>query len=108
MIEVRIFLNKGAPIGLEVSGHSGLSARGSDILCAAVSVLAENLGAGIQFILGKHAVIKEDDGFYSIHLTGEDLDSGTDLLFSSAILGLQNLSGQYPERIKITSGVLEA
>ena len=108
MIEIRIFLNgKGEAGGLEISGHAGLGRAGTDILCAAVSVLGENLGAGIKHLLGKKPVTEEGEGFYSIHLINGEIDSRTELLFSSAILGLQTLSEQYPERINILSEIAE-
>ena len=94
---------KGQAKGLDVSGHSGLDNPGKDILCAAVSVLAENLGGGIKNILGKNPSIEKSEGFYSVHLDEAQIDSKTELLFSTAILGLQNLSEQYPERLNIRS-----
>ena len=99
MIEVRIFLSENRVKGLEVSGHSGLSEPGTDILCAAVSVLTENLGEAVTTLLKKKPEIKKSKGFYGLYLNDNDTDTSTELLFLSAILGLRNLSEQYPERL---------
>ncbi|MDH5655115.1 MAG: ribosomal-processing cysteine protease Prp [Spirochaetia bacterium] len=109
MIEIRIFLNgKGEAEGLEISGHAGLNSPGHDILCSAVSVLSENLGASLEHLFGKKPVVKKKEGFYSLHLTESEIDQKTEILFLSAVFGLQNLSEQFPERIRILNESSEA
>ncbi len=88
-------------VALELEGHSFLTAEGTDILCAAVSVLSENLGNSLRAILNLPVTIEEAKGLYSICM---DLDSAcyeSDLLFASAILGYRVLAKQYPDRIEI-------
>lgn len=89
-------------IGLQLSGHAGLAAAGSDILCAAVSVLSENLGAGLEHLLGAPVAIQMASGHYEVTLPAEATSQATELLFASALLGLRALERDYPERLAIT------
>ncbi len=88
-------------MGLKLKGHAGLSEKGTDVLCAAVSVLSENLGESIQKLLAVKAEISKSSGFYSVKIRESDAGSQTELLFSSVLLGLQVLQNQYPDRIHI-------
>lgn len=78
-----------------------MAQSGSDIVCAAVSVLTENLGAGIQHLLKIPCRAESEKGYYSLHIEQSNLNRDTDLLLTSAFLGLQTLSEQYPDRIGI-------
>ena len=102
MIRIRIEFGSHGFCFLEASGHARLAAPGNDILCAAVSVLVENLGLGLTEILDAPALIEEDKGHYSIRLAEEVINDRTELLFTSAILGLKRLEEQYPDRLEIT------
>ncbi len=102
MIQVRVHTSGEAHFaGLEVRGHAELSAAGTDILCAAVSVLTENLGTGLRELLDIPLEIRKSKGFYSFQLEERYRDARTDLLFSSALLGIQILSDQYPGRLQL-------
>ena len=62
MIETTFFYQKENLIGIESKGHSGYSERGSDIVCAAVSVLMQALLLGLSEIAKiKDLKIKIDD-----------------------------------------------
>ncbi len=50
--------------GVMVAGHAGLAPRGQDLVCAAVSILTETLGA----VLPPEASQMED-GFAAFHFT---------------------------------------
>lgn len=100
LIRIEVINTGGAVSGLRVSGHAGMGSPGTDILCAAVSVLAENLGFGLRTLLNIEPAIDAREGYYEIRLDRSDITRQTDLLFASALLGLKNLAGQYPQRIK--------
>lgn len=100
MIRIEVIDDGEAVSGLRVTGHAGTGSPGTDILCAAVSVLVENLGFGLRTILNVDADIDARDGYYAIRLDRSDVTERTDLLFASTILGLKNLAGQYPQRME--------
>lgn len=91
----------GALQGLELQGHAGLAAAGNDVLCAAVSVTAEALGAGLVHLADAPAEIRADAGFYRVSLPEADLTNESELLFSQALLTLRSLARQYPERLAL-------
>ncbi len=101
MIRVRIIHSRGWVSGLEVEGHSGLGSPGQDVLCAAASVLVENLGNTFLHILQVEAGIEKAEGYYSIKLNDSDLSRDTEVLFASVILGMKSLQKDYPDRIKM-------
>lgn len=102
MIRIRIQSGKiNEPCGLEVSGHAGLAESGSDILCAAVSALSENLGTSLEELLGIRNAIVKDGGYFRLSLSSEQHTKEADLLVSSTVLGLGKLKAMYPERIEV-------
>ena len=91
----------GRPRGLEVEGHAELAAAGSDVVCAAVSVLAENLNAGLAELLKKSPETRLGKGRLESFLAESDLTYESDLLFASAALGMKAVARQYPERVRV-------
>lgn len=52
MISIKVYRRSGLVVGVRVSGHSGSAPEGSDIVCAAVSVLVQTLHIGLDEVLG--------------------------------------------------------
>ena len=100
-----IDLDKSATISLEVSGHSGLNKKGSDILCSAVSALSQTFIVSVARILKIEQKLVQEDGFLSsrIDLTGLSQESRLKLklLIESLFIGLFEISKEYPDKIKI-------
>lgn len=86
---------------IRVVGHAGLSNPGTDIVCAAVSVLSENLGNSIQQILGLNPMIRSSEGYYSLKINDKDAQRDTELLFASFVLGIRSLQTMHPDRISM-------
>jgi uncharacterized protein len=102
LIDVTIHADANGQL-IEVHGHSGLAGAGSDILCAAVSVLAENYGETLRSYLKLGVTIKSEAGHYSVFVPAATRSKETELLAGSFLFGIQVLSEQYPERIKLRS-----
>ena len=51
MTKVKIFKDKSNILGFEVSGHSGYSEEGSDIVCSAISTLSQSICVGLDNVL---------------------------------------------------------
>lgn len=103
MIRIRVTHADDIVSGLEVSGHAGLADPGADPLCAGVSVLADNLAASIETLIGAHVEREGRSGYFRIRIPDDAEDPGIQLLFASALLGFSVLEGQFPERIQIES-----
>ena len=100
-----IDLDKDAAISLEVAGHSRLNKKGSDVLCSAVSALTQTFILTVARILNIKQQLMQEDGYLSseIDLTGLGQDSRLKLklLFESLLVGLAEISKEYPDKIKI-------
>jgi len=61
MTNVQIIKNKGIIKGFVVSGHSGYSEAGSDIVCSAISSLSQSVCVGLENVLKLKPIIKIDE-----------------------------------------------
>ncbi len=85
-----------------MQGHAGYAESGSDIVCAAASVLAQNAVNSIE-------QFTEDTFTVEVYeISGElyfKIDAGysdeTELLLNSLILGLQGIEEEYMEYIDV-------
>lgn len=93
MIRVTIYSDKEQIIkGFEVCGHAGFSESGNDIVCAAVSVLAQNTANSIEEFThdGFETELDEDKGRLKLMLS-DDVSSESDLLMKSFELGINSI-----------------
>ena len=95
MIEVRV-----EPTRFEVNGHAGFSARGTDIVCAAVSGIVEHTIRNLSRIKALEIQIDVGNGVR----IGWRPTVGAVVLVESMIVSLESLSAQYPENIRVTHG----
>lgn len=100
-----IDLNYNKALFLEISGHSDLNKKGTDILCSAVSVLTQTFILTVSRILKIKQQINRTEGFLStfIDLTGISAEDKVKLklLIESLLIGLLEINGEYPDKIKI-------
>jgi uncharacterized protein YsxB (DUF464 family) len=92
MIEVRYGGQR-----FEVTGHAGYSARGTDIVCAAVSAIVEHTIRNLRRIKALEIDIDLGDGVQ----IGWRPSVGAVVLVDSMIHSLESLSKQYPEYVKV-------
>ena len=95
MISVRFSIDSdGLYRGFTVDGHAGYADAGEDILCAAVSALAQNTMNSIEALTNDRFVCDVDDGYLSVRFP-EKLSDESKLLMNSLNLGLTNLIKAY-------------
>lgn len=105
MIRIRIRRNtKNEVISYQITGHSGTAPIGEDIVCAAVSVLAQTTILGFSHILKQKPEYSIHDG--SLHFqVGDGLSASerkeASLLLETMVVGLKNIKEQYPTVIAI-------
>lgn len=70
MTNIQIFKKKGNILGFIVSGHSGYASSGNDIVCSAISTLAQSVCVGLDNVLNLKPVINiiENDAYLSCFL----------------------------------------
>ena len=90
--------------GFSVSGHSGYSKAGSDIVCAAVSAVVSMAEATINDVLGAKAKVrvKEEDARITLTLpaTCEEEES-IQAVLAGMMVYLCNLRDDYPDYIEV-------
>lgn len=86
--------------GFEISGHSGFSEEGSDIVCAAVSSAVYMAANTITEILHINADVTENDGFMSLSLSKREAVNSA-VVLDGLRLHLTALSEQYTKYIKV-------
>lgn len=81
------------------SGHAGYAGAGSDVVCAAVSVLVINTVNSLEKLAKEHPEVKQDEekGLIVCRFLQEPNEK-SDLLLKSMELGLQEISRQYGAR----------
>ena len=79
--------------GITVDGHAGYAEAGNDILCAAVSMLAQNLVNSMEALTGDRPECHVWDGH--IDIEWKNLSGGGALLVDSFFVGICSLAGTY-------------
>ncbi len=86
--------------GFTLSGHAGFAESGADIVCAAVSAMA-NLVCNAAEAFGARAEVREDEAgaTLSYRLTGRCAEA--EMLLRAFCAELRSLEEQYPENIRV-------
>lgn len=100
MITVTFSCSDNLICGFKISGHSGFSEEGSDIVCAAVSSAAYMTANTITEILHIGADVTENDGFMSLSLSKGEAEESA-VVLDGLRLHLTALSEQYTKYIKV-------
>lgn len=87
------------PVSVEVSGHALAAPCGSDIVCAAVSVLTQTVIFAIDDFLGIKPPLRMEEGYLFLSVPFEiesDKKEKLFLLLETMLLGLKETAASYP------------
>lgn len=98
MIKVTFFTRQSKAAGFRLSGHSGYSDEGSDIVCASVSSCAYMTANTVTEILGLPAEIEVDEAYMSLILEDDAATKAKDIL-AGFELHIKALADDYSEYI---------
>ena len=106
MIEA-VFFRKGERFtGFQASGHAGYADHGSDIVCAAVSVLGCACVNSLESVCGViPAITANDDGILAFTLPDmpdEGQAHDAQVLMAALRQGIADIAGQYPQHVKLS------
>ena len=105
MIFATLYRKDGRYTGFEARGHSGYAEAGSDIVCAAVSVLGTTCVNALEGLLGIVATIRTNEGglldFDLPEIPEEDRRQGAQLLMGALEQGLRDVQECYPGYLKV-------
>ncbi|MGI6704131.1 MAG: ribosomal-processing cysteine protease Prp [Clostridia bacterium] len=87
-----------------VTGHAGYDAHGRDVVCSAVSVLAQAAVIGLTRVVGIEVDYSIDDGdlYCVIPSLKGDSRREADLILDTMFYTLENIREGYPGNILIT------
>ena len=87
------------PPSISIKGHSGYSTEGTDIVCAAVSVLFQTLIDSLNEYTNDFVSARIEPGDSAIIWRGLTSARGR-LLLESALLGMKGVAEAYPEHVE--------
>ncbi len=102
MIKVKFFTKHSKLYGFEVSGHSGLSEAGSDILCAAVSSAVFMAANTIEEVLEINVNTEINDGY--MKMTVPNLTDEAENILKGFRLHVSALAKDYRNNLKVIYG----
>ena len=90
--------------GFSISGHSGYSEAGSDIVCAAISAVVSMAEATINDVCGAKAKVrvKSDDARITLTLPAScDEEETVQAILAGMMLTLAGMRDDYPDYIEV-------
>lgn len=103
MIHIVFTLNKDHFIGVKVTGHAYSDEPGKDLVCAAVSTLAQTLLNAVE-ILGNVPENRiqccVENGFLEMIIQPTDANDVIDIVFKTMIIGIEGIENAYPKYVK--------
>ena len=104
MTRCEFFTDNDRITGFSVSGHSGYSEAGSDIVCAAISAVVTMAEATINDVCGAKAKVrvKEQDARVTLMLpTSCDEEETVQAVLAGMMLTLISMRDDYPDYIEV-------
>ena len=109
MTSVAVSRDEHGICGLSASGHAGYADSGSDIVCAAVSVLMTTCANALESVAGVAPVIAQSQRGALLSVTlppkltqaqGHDAQ----IILQTTLQGLTDVAAQYPKHLHIIDG----
>ena len=104
--------NKGEFVSCKVEGHAGYNKLGSDVVCAAVSILARTLVLQLNEWASLDKDFKVEVDYHSraylsvsVLKCGKNAYGALSNIFSFVSLGFRSLADEYPDNVKLECGL---
>ena len=106
MTTVQVRWDEKGVCGLKVRGHSGYAEEGSDIVCAAASVLITTCANALQSVAGITPAldVKEKPALISVVLPqglSPEADHDARIILQTILQGFRDVAAQYPRYLQI-------
>jgi len=110
MVEVKLFYRNNEEIsGFQVKGHAGFAEKGQDIVCSAISVLAQTAVIGLGEYLHKSSFkYSIDDGYLKCMLQNDlstEESKTAQIILKTMYLGIKSIEESYTSHVKIVKEV---
>ena len=106
MTTIKIIKKNKDIVGFEISGHTGYSKNGEDIVCSAISAISQSACLGIVKVLNLKAIINKNDSKDYLmlalpkNINREDLDKAQ-IILKTMQFSLSDLLTDYGKYIKM-------
>lgn len=100
MIEVIVERKEGLICAFSLKGHAETANHGEDLVCAAVSGIVQTSFLGLTEHLKKEVYWKQQSGHFEVCIKSK-LTSETEAILMTMLLGLREISKEYPQAISI-------
>jgi uncharacterized protein YsxB (DUF464 family) len=90
--------------GAKITGHAYAGEPGKDLVCAAVSTLAQTLVNAVESIGGipeASLFLKIASGHLEFKLKNDDLSDDIDIIFRTFRVGIEGIESTYPKYVKL-------
>ena len=104
MIKVEISILNDHYRDAKITGHAYSDEPGKDLVCAAVSTLAQTLVNAVESIGGiseKSMNLKMEHGLLEMRLNKTDLNDVVDIIFKTFRVGIEGIESTYPKYVKL-------
>lgn len=91
--------------GFRIEGHAGYAESGSDIVCAAVTALAETALLGLERVARIKPLVERRHGFLSCRLPRSAAPRSAEaarIILDTMALGLRDIERDYAGRIRVS------
>ena len=104
MTRAAVFTKGGKPKGFRIAGHSGFADEGEDIVCSAVSALAQTTLLGIMKTVGANAKYSMHKGCLQCTINESDEQKRRDceLLIEVMHEGLRSIEKDYRKYLSVS------
>ena len=110
MVEVKFFYRENEEIsGFQITGHAGFAKKGKDIVCSAVSILAQTavigLGEHLQESSFKYSI---NDGYLKCMLQNDlavEENKAAQIILKTMYLGIKSIEEGYASHVRIVKEV---
>ena len=109
MLTIKLYTGEAA-LRLSMAGHAGAGKKGSDIVCAAASMLACTAGESARQLYRQGALAQDPTvclapGYARVEVRpNPDSREAANQLFSVLSTGFSLLAAQYPDHVKLEMG----
>lgn len=88
--------------GFECRGHAGYAQAGSDIVCAAVSMLSYTCANALESVAGVQPDVAVREGLMQVSVPDEQLNHDALVILRTFEQGINDIASSYPKYIHIT------
>ena len=94
------------PGGVRVAGHAGYAPPGQDIVCAAISTLAQTLLQALSALTADKIQFSISPG--RVDIKHGNLSADAQLLVDSFFVGCRMVADAYPDYVRVTGQAVDA